>query len=200
VNENYLIPDGVGRAEIVRKRSRFIAEAVSISSSEDARTKIKNKREEHPQCNHVVYAFISGDPQTEAGGMSDDGEPSGTAGKPVMDVVKGSGIFNVLVTVVRYFGGTKLGTGGLVSAYSESAKRAIDELPVVKFVPLTPFSIKVPYNLYEKVALIITGAGGKIEKKNFTDIIAITGTVPESNLKSCNAELKNISEGNIFIQ
>ena len=200
MREDFLIPDGNSRIEIIRKKSRFIAEAVGVSSARDARLKIKLKREEYPQCTHVVYAFIIGDTGTEVGGMSDDGEPPGTAGKPVMDVIKGSGIFNVLVTVVRFFGGTKLGTGGLVSAYSGSAKEAIEELPVIKFIPIIHFLLKVHYDLHEKVSLIIEGWGGRIEKKSFTNIVTIAGTLPESNIETCNEELKNISGGKLFIK
>ncbi len=199
MSEDFLVPDGDSRIEIIIKKSRFIAEAVSVSSVEDARLKIKMKKEEYPQSTHVVYAFITGDRSSEVSGMSDDGEPPGTAGKPVMDILKGSGIFNVLVTVVRFFGGIKLGTGGLVRAYSESAKKAIEEMPVIKFVRKIHFSIEVSYDYHEKVELIVTGAGGKIEKKNFTNIVTITGALPEASLESCNAELKNISGGKIFI-
>jgi uncharacterized YigZ family protein len=199
MSEDFLVPDGDSRIEIIIKKSRFIAEAVAVSSVEDARLKIKMKKEEYPQSNHVVYAFIIGDRSSEVSGMSDDGEPSGTAGKPVMDILKGSGIFNVLVTVVRFFGGIKLGTGGLVRAYSESAKKAVEELSVIKFVRKIHFSLEVPYDYHEKVELIVTGAGGTIEKKNFTNIVIITGALPEANLESCNAELKNISGGKIFI-
>jgi len=200
MGEEFFIPDGSSRVEIVRKKSIFIAEAVGVSSVEEARLKIKLKREEYPQCTHVVYAFIIGDTGTEAGGMSDDGEPPGTAGKPVMDVLKGSGIFNVLVTVVRFFGGTKLGTGGLVSAYSGSSKEAVEKLPVIKFVRKIYFSLKVPYDIFKKVELIVEGAGGRIEKKNFAVIVTIEGTLPESNLENCNEELKNISGGKLFIR
>lgn len=199
VEKGHLVPAGSGKAEISVKRSRFIAEAVSVASPEEAREKIKGKREEFPDSTHVVYAFVTGNRASEVSGMSDDGEPPGTAGKPVMDALKGSGVYDVLITVVRYFGGTKLGTGGLVRAYSESARQAIGNMPVKEFISEEPFSLKVPYGLHEKVKLVVKGAGGRIEEEKFGDEVILSIQVPVARLKECDRELRNISSGVICL-
>lgn len=199
MNEGYMVPDGESRAEITVRNSKFIAEAVPVSSDEQARKRIDMRREEYSGSTHVVYAFLTGNPGSEVSGMSDDGEPSGTAGAPVLDVIRGSGVFNVLVTVVRYFGGVKLGTGGLVRAYSTAAVKALDRLPLRRFVKEISFTLRVPYNLHDKVKVIISGAEGQIMAEEFSDIVLLKGKVPESELESCNDELKSISGGGLFI-
>jgi len=197
--DDYYIPDGVSRAEITVRKSRFIAEAVPIGSAEEAREKIKTRREQYSGSTHVVYAFIAGDGGSEMSGMSDDGEPSGTAGSPVLDVIKGAYVFNVLVTVVRYFGGVKLGTGGLVRAYSTAARKAMEKLPIRKFVSERSFVIKVPYRLHEKVKLILDAGGGRITDEDFSDSVLLRGKVPESEVERCNDELKSISGGELSL-
>jgi uncharacterized YigZ family protein len=200
MSKDYFIPAGSSRAEISVKKSRFIAEAVPIESPEDAREKIKLKRVEYEGCTHVVYAFVSGGASSELSGMSDDGEPSGTAGAPVLDVIRGANLFNLLITVVRHFGGVKLGTGGLVRAYSEAARKALDNLRVRKYVPEQSFTLDVPYPLHEKVRVVLESAGGRIKGEEFADSVRISGAVPRSNLNRCNNELKNISGGNLSIR
>lgn len=101
--------------ETVIKNSRFISEAFIVTNQADARERLRQQKIRYSDATHVCHAFIVG-PNAETSGMSDDGEPSGTAGRPMLDVIKGSGITNILVTVTRYFGGTLLGTGGLVHA------------------------------------------------------------------------------------
>lgn len=199
MSEDYYIPDGKSQAGITVRKSRFIADAAPIDSPEDAREKIRLKREEHPGCTHVVYAFVAGDPSSEVSGMSDDGEPSGTAGAPVLDVIKGAGIFNLLVTVVRYFGGVKLGTGGLVRAYSEAAGKAVSKVKVRKYVPETSFSLSVPYQLHEKVRLVLQSAGARIASEDFSDSVLLEGKLPESKIDMCNNELLNLSGGKLSI-
>ncbi|MFO7915185.1 MAG: YigZ family protein [Candidatus Krumholzibacteriales bacterium] len=196
---DYYIPDGISQAGMTVRKSRFIAEAAPIDSPEDAREKIRLKREEYPGCTHVVYAFVAGDPSSEVSGMSDDGEPSGTAGAPVLDVIKGAGVFNLLVTVVRYFGGVKLGTGGLVRAYSEAAGKAVRKMPVRKYVPEISFSLEVPYRLHEKVKLVLESAGGGIASEDFSDSVLLRGKLPESQVDMCNNELLNLSGGKLSI-
>ncbi len=196
----YLVPDGSAKSEIVIKKSKFIAEAVGISSAEEARELIRQKRDEHSGASHVVYAFISGGLRSELSGMSDDGEPPGTAGKPVMEVLKGRGIYNLLITVVRYFGGTKLGTGGLVRAYSVSARKALEGLPVKEHVSKEGFSLEVPYDMHEKIKLIIGHFGGSIENEEFSSRVILLGSIPYSQWESCNVELKNISRGEISLE
>ena len=112
-------------AELEIKKSRFLAEAFPVSSQSEARNLLKAQKERYDDATHVVHGLVLGN-AAEILGMSDDGEPAGTAGRPVLDVVKGRGCTNILVTVTRWFGGTLLGTGGLVKAYGDSAKAVLD--------------------------------------------------------------------------
>ena len=113
------------QTEIVIKHSRFIAEVFPVQTQSQARELLKEQKQKYFDSTHVVHAFVIGK-NCEVLGMSDDGEPSGTAGRPVLDVLKGSGCTNIMLTVTRYFGGTLLGTGGLVKAYSDSAKAVLE--------------------------------------------------------------------------
>ena len=113
------------KAETKVKNSRFVAEIHTVHTPEEAKALWKHKKETYDNGGHIVYAFTLG-PQQNICGCSDDGEPSGTAGRPVLAVLKGSGLTNTLITIARYFGGTKLGTGGLVHAYSDAAKAVIE--------------------------------------------------------------------------
>lgn len=194
-----LIPDGSGRCETAAKNSRFIGYAVPVSGVEEARAAIDDVRKHHPGCSHVVYAFIVGGESREISGMSDDGEPKGTAGRPVMDVLKGSGIVDVALIVVRYFGGTKLGTGGLVKAYGECAKKVLEGLKVRRLVKLLDFALEVPYGLHQKVRDIITGAGGEIGEERFEDAVFLKGKIPEGSWKKCGKDIEEVSRGELSL-
>ncbi len=137
-------------AELVVKKSRFLAEATPVASPEAARALWRTRKQTYTNGGHIVFAFVCG-PQGGLMGCSDDGEPSGTAGRPVLEVLKGSGITDVLLTVARWYGGIKLGTGGLVRAYTESAQLALADPPVAELVPLTRFTVALPYLCYENV-------------------------------------------------
>src|SRR6056297_2586324 len=122
-------PAGAARFELEVKRSRFIAEIQSCTDRRTAERHIDQQRANHPHAAHVVYAFSLGERNSQQFGMSDDGEPKGTAGRPALEVLKGSGVTDCVLTIVRYFGGTKLGTGGLVHAYGDAAKGVFSVLP-----------------------------------------------------------------------
>ncbi len=189
------IPDGDFTCESVIRNSRFIGFAVPVSTVAQARILIRQKRDEHPGCSHVVYAFIVGGDKSEIAGMSDDREPRGTAARPVMDVLKGSRVVDLLIMVVRYFGGTKLGTGGLVKAYGDSARDLIAGLPVRKLVRAVAFSLEVPYKLHTQVKEAILNADGRIEKEDFADLVLMRGTIPATKLDNCRKTVEDISSG-----
>ena len=118
--EKYVTIKGTGQAEVVEKKSRFIANVVPVHSEEEAMAEIEKFRKKYYDARHNVFAFQVGN-EKQLQRYSDDGEPSGTAGMPVLDVIRGRDIHDVLIVVTRYFGGTLLGTGGLVRAYGQSA-------------------------------------------------------------------------------
>ena len=122
--EKYVTIKGTGQAEVVEKKSRFIANVVPVHSEEEAMAEIEKFRKKYYDARHNVFAFQVGN-EKQLQRYSDDGEPSGTAGMPVLDVIRGRDIHDVLIVVTRYFGGTLLGTGGLVRAYGQSAKEGL---------------------------------------------------------------------------
>ena len=193
------IPDGSFKTEIVIKNSRFITYGVPAGSVEEARHLIKTAREDHVGSSHVVYAFVVGGGKRELAGMSDDGEPKGTAARPVMDVLKGSGIVDLLVMVVRYFGGTKLGTGGLVKAYGDCARHVIEGLPVKRLVELVDFSIDLPYNIFREVKEAVLDAGSEIISEDFGDMIKIKGQMAIARFDECKRAIEEISRGGVSL-
>ena len=194
-----LVPKTEAEASKEIKKSKFIAIARPIVSPEDAKIKITETRTEYPDATHVVHAFVSG-PSGDIFGMSDDREPRGTAGRPVLEVLKGSGITNVIVMVVRYFGGTKLGTGGLVKAYTEAAQKVLALLPVEKLVKKTDFRITLPYGIYDPVKKCLLERNAEISSEVFETEIRIEGTIPESTFDSARDEITSISNGKTVLE
>ena len=131
-----LIPARINQTEFTEKKSRFISRACHVQDSEEARAIVKEIKQEFPDARHVVWAFICGKDRSVFG-YSDDGEPHGTAGRPLFEVLKGSPFTDTLVTVTRYFGGIKLGTGGLVSAYTRAGQDVLAGLPFNELVDRT---------------------------------------------------------------
>ena len=145
-----LIPIESAEAEIEVKKSRFIAIAIPTETMEDVKSAVLSVRSEHPGATHVVHAAVIG----KAGTMyssSDDREPKNTAGRPALEVVKGSGITNITVAIVRYFGGTLLGTGGLVKAYGDSAKEVLKIVPTEELIEKSSFRMILPYSSYTQI-------------------------------------------------
>lgn len=140
--------------EVIEKKSRFIASVIPIESEEDALRHIESIRKEYWNATHNCYAYVVGRNQ-ELQRFSDDGEPSGTAGKPILDVLLGEDIHNALIVVTRYFGGTLLGTGGLVRAYSKSAKAALEESVIINKVLGKKILLNMDYNTVGKIQYIM---------------------------------------------
>jgi len=187
-------------AELVIKRSRFLSEAGPIVSRETSQERINQVRQEHPDATHVVYAFSFGGINERQFGMSDDGEPRNTAGRPVLEVLKGSGLTNCLVTVVRYFGGTKLGTGGLVHAYSEAAQKVLSIVPREELVVRIPKLLRIPYDLYQIVRQEIACRGIEVREERFLSEIFLEIGIPESELAPFSSTLLDISRGAVTLE
>jgi len=182
------------RAELVVRKSRFLAEAVPIASAEAARGLWRERKRTYAGCNHVVFAFICG-PQGGVMGCSDDGEPSGTAGRPALEVLKGSGITDVLLTVTRWFGGIKLGTGGLVRAYTESARLALADPPTAELVPLTRFTLALSYFHYENVRRRFPEFAAEITGEEFAASVTLSGVIPSANYDAFSEAVRDITGG-----
>ncbi len=192
------IPIGNAETEIEIRKSRFIAIATQVASMEEVKQEIALMRKTHPQANHVVHAAVLGKDGTEYS-ASDDHEPKNTAGRPVLEVVKGSGITNVLVMVVRYFGGTLLGTGGLVKAYTDAAKAVIEVLKTEELIQKDTFSLIIGYELYDQVKLLLQSHGAQT-KEEFATQITISGTVATTESAVIAQSISDLSSGKNHLQ
>jgi uncharacterized YigZ family protein len=174
MNKRYPIPAAETRTEIEVKKSRFIATAAPVFSVDEAKTFIKRIKAEFADASHNVPAYQIGFGASTIAHSSDDGEPSGTAGRPMLAVLQGSGLGDVAVVVTRYFGGTKLGTGGLVRAYSEAARSVLAALPRAEKVPTHTIMLAIPYSHLERVRLLIEKGNGRLLDEEFAADITIT--------------------------
>ena len=193
-----LVPKGSSLETIEVKKSRFISIGKCVSSAEEAKELVKATRKEYADSSHVVHAFLSGT-GADIFGFSDDREPSGTAGRPVLEVLKGSGITNIIVLVVRYFGGTKLGTGGLVKAYTEAAQKVLESLPVEELITKISFKLDLTYDLYDKTIKILKIHSAEFDEPVFDTQIHISGSIPEKELSATDKAIQDVSAGRVRI-
>jgi uncharacterized YigZ family protein len=163
----YPIPAAESRVETRASNSRFIAIAGYTPTVADARVFIARVRDEFPDASHHVYAYLIGYGASMTAGMSDDGEPGGTAGRPVLAVLRGSGLGDACVVVTRYFGGTLLGTGGLVHAYGDAAKAVLALLPRGEKVERSILTLTAPYALYETTRRLAEDQGALLVDQAF---------------------------------
>jgi uncharacterized YigZ family protein len=199
MSKRYPIPAGEARIELQVKNSRFIGRAGCTPSVEEARAFIEKVKAEEPGHTHAVYAFAVGYGAGVIHGMSDAGEPSGTAGRPTLAVVKGSGLGDVTVVTVRYFGGTKLGTGGLVKAYTEAAQLVLAELSITEKVERCSVQITVPYTYYERVKRLIETHQGQVDSEEFATDITLRLTFTADDLPTFQAALAEATHGQIIV-
>jgi uncharacterized YigZ family protein len=200
VNSSKLfIPLSASEYSLEVKNSRFTARAHYFKgTAAQARLEVEKLKKEHPDARHVVHAFISGESAKALSfGLSDDGEPKGTAGRPVLEVLKGSGLTNTLVTIVRWFGGTKLGTGGLVSAYADAAKGCLESLEKKELIPESIFTLSLPYGLYEQFKILVEQYGGKIPEESFLEEIRLKISIPADNEQAVEKAAAELSGGKI---
>ncbi len=147
-----------GESEVIIKKSRFLGYAAAAKSPEEAADIVSGIRKEHYSARHVCYAYSIGE-KNPLLKFSDDGEPQGTAGKPILDVVTRSGVSDILIVVTRYFGGILLGTGGLVRAYTEAADEALKQAEIVKLCMCSFYNVQLDYSDFEPVRYILSGHG-----------------------------------------
>ena len=176
------------------KNSRFIAEAFFVSSQVDARERLLSQKKKYSDASHVCHAFIIGE-NAQISGMSDDGEPGGTAGRPMLDVLKGSGITNIIVTVTRYFGGTLLGTGGLVHAYGNSVKELLALCKTEELVQKADFSFFADYSFYEEIKRQLANFNIYELKEDFSEEVKLSGKIKKDEQKNFALLVKNLSRG-----
>lgn len=180
------------------KKSRFICQLKRIKTEAEARDFITKVKKAHHKANHNVSAFTLGDSQ-EIQRSSDDGEPSGTAGVPILEILKKREITNVVAVVTRYFGGIKLGAGGLIRAYAGSVNHAIDMIGLVQIIEQTQLTLQMDYGLYDHVVRFLTNTGLAIADSSFTDRVAITLFVNTADLETVEASLIDQFHGQISL-
>ena len=187
-------------SEEVIKGSRFLSELIPCSSQSEARDILKAQKAKYADATHVVHAFVVGN-GAEICGMSDDGEPSGTSGRPTLDVLKGRNCTNVILTITRWFGGTLLGTGGLVKAYSGGAKQVIakadEEQAFQPLVAKTSFIFSSDYSLFKLIKLKLQDFHIWNQTEDFGTDITISGEIQSDEYETLGSILSDISNGKI---
>jgi uncharacterized YigZ family protein len=195
--KRYPIPARETRVETQVLNSRFIATAAPVFSVEDARAFVARIRDEFADATHNVPAYLIGHGASVIAHCHDDGEPSGTAGRPALAVLRGSGLGDVAVVVTRYFGGTKLGTGGLVRAYGDAVRALLEVLPRAEKVSTHTVLVVLPYPLFERVRLAVEAHHGQILDEAFAVDVTLTARFPVKDFPAFQAALQELSNGAI---
>ena len=188
-----------GTAEIEVKKSRFIANLKSVESEEEAAAFIAEIKKKYWDARHNCQAFTIG-MNHELTRCSDDGEPSGTAGKPILEVISGSGIHNIVVVVTRYFGGTLLGTGGLVRAYTDATRAGIENSDIVEKIPGRRVDIAMDYTDLGKLQYMLAQNEVLTEDTEYTDKVIIHALFPESDKEKLKKKITEATSGRVMTQ
>jgi uncharacterized YigZ family protein len=193
----YLIPAEEIRREQVVVNSRFIATLAPAANTDEARAFIERIRAEFTKASHNVPAYIIGGGNTVSDYCSDDGEPSGTAGRPVLAVLHGSGLGDVAVVITRFFGGTLLGKGGLVKAYTESTQMVVNAVRRARRQQVYVMMLALPYNLLERIRMLVDSHRGEVLDESFAADVTMTLHVPIENKDQFQADLSELSAGKL---
>ncbi|MGB2047953.1 YigZ family protein [Psychrobacter celer] len=170
-------------ARLEIKKSEFIAHAYPVSSREQAMFHVEQLREQYPDARHWCWAYIIGDPDnTTSAGFDDDGEPNGTAGRPILGVLQHKSIGNVIIVVVRYFGGIKLGAGGLTRAYAGSAQAAVDQMTLSPYIPMAKVQIVATFATEAQCRYVIEDLGGQVEDVAYSQQVMLTATLAQADI------------------
>ncbi|QIX95595.1 IMPACT family protein [Cedecea sp. FDAARGOS_727] len=182
------------------KKSRFITLVAHTYGVIAAKSFVEKVRAEHPDARHHCWAWVAGAPDdSQQLGFSDDGEPAGTAGKPILAQLMGKGIGEITAVVVRYYGGVKLGTGGLVRAYGGGVQLALNQLPVVLKVPLTEYTLQCDYSHLAGVEALLKQFEGIIVESDFQASIALRVALPQNQVATFGARLTDFSRGALHL-
>lgn len=185
------VPVERAESEIIIKKSRFIAIAEKIDSLEQVKDIVRKVREEHPKANHVVHAAVAGKSGTIYS-SSDDKEPKNTAGRPALEVLKGSKVTNIVVCIVRYFGGTLLGTGGLVKAYGDAVKAVLENLKTEELREKETLVLNFSYEYYTLLKRLFEKHGVSIDQEDFSTDIKIRLTIDKEKKEDFTREALEI--------
>ena len=192
--DEYLIPTQFGEDEFYEKKSRFIGRAWPVETEEEALEKIQAMKKQHYDATHNCWAYIIKDGAVR---FSDDGEPGGTAGMPMLQVLQREGLYNIVCVVTRYFGGILLGAGGLVRAYTKGAKIAVDAAGKSMKRVWSVVYLPCPYTFYERVKLLVAEFGGIIRETEFGAEVELELLFPEANTEAFFEKLTDMTSGTV---
>lgn len=171
---NYFVPEAAVELELEVKKSRFIARADRVQDRDAAMAMLAQARADYPDARHHCWAYrLGGGSQTRSAAMSDDGEPSGTAGKPILNVLQHKDIGDIMIVVIRYFGGVKLGAGGLVRAYSNSAQMAVDGLNLIQHRSCAEFVLTCDFPGERDIRHWLAGCEGEIIRVDYGEQVQL---------------------------
>lgn len=188
------VPLKPAQAEVVEKRSRFIGSIVPVTTEEEARAHIEAVKKRHRDARHNCWCY-----RLESGveRYSDDGEPQGTAGVPMLSVFQKADVTNLCCVVTRYFGGVLLGAGGLVRAYSQTARDAMDAAGVGKMQPWTRLALSAPYPLLEQLKLLCSQCSGTVEDVQYADQVSLSLLFPSEQVNAFTAIVTELTAGSL---
>lgn len=189
----YFVPTGDSETEFVEKRSRFIGHVWLVESEEEARAHIEQMKKKYHDARHNCWCY-----RLQEGGVerySDDGEPQGTAGQPMLGVFQKEGVTNVCCVVTRYFGGILLGAGGLVRAYTQSAKDALDAAGVSVVRRWVEVTAICPYSLFERMKLEVEAVGGVLGEVEYAADVTVHALLPENRVEDFSARVVELTSG-----
>ena len=190
----YIVPYQDAESEFTEKRSRFITHLYKVETEAEARARIEEMKKKYYDARHNCWAYILHSGQKR---YSDDGEPQGTAGQPILNVLEREGVQDVLCVVTRYFGGILLGAGGLCRAYTKAAKDALDDAGISELRPWSVLRLDCPYALFERVKLELEKRGGLLRDTDYGAEIAMTVLLPEPEEAAFAAALRELSAGSL---
>ena len=191
--EGYITVERYASFKYEDRKSLFIGEAMPVSTEDEALRFLDAVRKKYPDANHHVYAYVIRDNSIMR--FSDDREPQGTAGMPVLDAIRKRNCTNVAVVVTRYFGGTLLGTGGLVRAYTASAVGALESAGIICYNVFSEINITASYSDYQKFGSVLAECEFNIENTRYTDCVTVSGKILSENVASLIAKLTQVSSG-----
>lgn len=190
---SYPIPQSLAHAEIEIKKSRFIGLAKPIHDRAQGMQWLDEIKATYPDARHHCWAYVLGNPSCATNaGMGDDGEPSGTAGKPILNVLQHKGVGDIMLIVVRYFGGIKLGAGGLTRAYGQAAQAVMSVLPIQTFIPMQSVSITCDYGHEQHIRHWVDKLQGSVFRVEYLDPLTMEVNIPEAEINSFIQHLKTL--------
>lgn len=193
----YLVPAETTEVETRAGNSRFLSVASRVRATSDVHDQLRDRRQTYPQANHHVYAFKVGYAPSVTEGMSDDGEPTGTSGPPTLAVLRGRDVGDCLVITTRFFGGTKLGTGGLVAAYTAAAQAVLDACPFEEKIDRTTGTLNVPYPQHDAAKRLLTRCGAEILVEDFAAHVTLRFRIAIDDVPMLQSELREQSQGSL---